>query len=113
LSQKQFISAIHQMLNHWMLRGVGLHQHLPWSLPSAGTTCQLKKQLKGLFSRTKVGTMQQSIGSQNGRQGDTWQIHPFREHLRSNQYIGLTSRKTIQQAAMSIAPTGGIAIESQ
>jgi hypothetical protein len=69
--------------------------------------------LKGLFSSTKIGTMQQSIGSQNGRQGDPRQVHTLREHLRTNQHIGLTSRKTIQQAAMSIAATGGIAIESQ
>jgi hypothetical protein len=96
-----------------MLRGVGLNQHLPWLLPSAGTTCQLKKQLKGLFTSTKIGTMQQSIGSQNGRQGDPRQVHTLGEHLRSNQHIRLTSRKTIQQAAMSIAPTGGITIEPQ
>jgi hypothetical protein len=113
LRQKQFISTIHQVLNHGMLWGVGLNQHLSWSLSSAGTTCQLKKQLQGLFSSTKVGSMQQSIGSQDSRQGDTRQVHTLREHLRSNQHVGLTSRKTIQQAAMSIAATGGIAIEPQ
>jgi|TARA_B100001063_G_scaffold136324_1_gene127453 hypothetical protein len=57
--------------------------------------------------------MQQSIGSQNGRQGDPRQVHSFRQHLRSDQHIRLTGSKTIQQAAMSVAPTRGIAIEPQ
>ena len=113
LREKRFIPTIHQVLNHRMLWGVGLHQHLPRSLTSPGTARQLQQQLQGLLSCAEIGAVQKPIRREHCRQGDPRQIHALGQHLRADQDVGLSGSETVQQASMAIPPPGGIAVKAE
>ena len=101
------------MLNHRVLWGVGLHQHLPRSLTSPGTARQLQQQLQGLLSCAEIGAVQKPIRREHRRQGDPRQIHALGQHLRADQDVGLSGSETVQQASMAIPPPGGIAVKAE
>ena len=96
-----------------MIRRIGLHQHLARPLASPGPTSQLHQQLESLLFSAEIRSMQQAVSRQHRRQGDLWQIHAFGQHLRTDQNVGLASRKTLQQAPVPITPPCGITVESQ
>ena len=113
LLQKTFVTTIHQVSDHWVVRAVGLNQHLTGLLRAPSPASELKQKLQALLSSPQIGSMQKTIGGKHCCQSHAWQVHPLGQHLRSDQHIGLTLRKLVQQSAVTITTTCGVAIKPQ
>ena len=87
LFRKPIKVVVARKLNGWAERRKCLHEHLAFDVPSSRPTCDLSQELKGAFSRPKVGEMQAQIGVNNSDQGHAGKMKAFGDHLSANKNV--------------------------
>jgi hypothetical protein len=70
-----------------VVRVVGLDEHAPGLLATAGPAGDLHQQLRHAFRGTEVGAEQSAVRVQNPHQGDIGKMMALGEHLRTHEDV--------------------------
>ena len=87
LFRKPIKIVVARKLNGWAERRKCLHEHLAFDVASSGSTCHLSQELKGPFSRPKIGQVQAQIGVNNSDEGHAGKMQALGDHLSADKNV--------------------------
>lgn len=106
------VPVLNQCLQQGMTRVSGLEEDGSRFFLSSRPTSDLDNQLRGFFSRTKIGAVKAGIHIQNAHQGDARKVMALGNHLSSDQKIDASSVHGIKNAVKGAFVSGAVPVDS-
>ena len=101
------------VLDGVVIGAIGLQDHPASPASPPGPSGGLGHQLKGPLGGAKVGEAQSGVAPQDAHQGHTGKVMPLGNHLRAQEYIGLTGSEAGQDDPMPAGLPDGVGVHAQ